>query len=77
MLNSGSESKLEDPTQMNQMNNLNQSRDSFDDPLRQQKELQVKRQYIEELRLKLNNLVTENRYLKGDINAQSANEGLD
>jgi hypothetical protein len=30
-------------------------------------DLQIKRQYIEELRKKLNILIEENRYLKNDI----------
>jgi hypothetical protein len=34
-------------------------------------DLQIKRQYIEELRKKLSILIEENRYLKSEINANN------
>ena len=49
------------------LQNFNQSRESFDDNALQNKELQIKRQYIEELRKKLNALSDENRYLREEI----------
>lgn len=59
------------------MNNMNQSRESFEDAAFQTKELQIKRQYIDELRKKLNALLDENRYLKTDMGGQGGNEGLE
>ena len=48
-------------------NQMAQSRESFEDNSLNAKELQIKRQYIDELRRKLTNLVDENHYLKGDL----------
>lgn len=48
-------------------NQLEQSRESFEDNILQTKELNIKRQQIEELRKKFNILIEENRYLKGDM----------
>ena len=46
------------------------SRDNFENNQIQMQDLQIKRQYIEELRKKLNILIEENRYLKNDITNQ-------
>ena len=48
-------------------NNFNQSRESFDEVALQNKELMIKRQFIEELRKKLNAMMDESRFLKGDM----------
>ena len=45
------------------------SRESFENTQIQMQDLQIKRQYIEELRKKMNILIEENRYLKAEIAA--------
>lgn len=44
--------------------------DSYETQQLQLQDLQIKRQYIDELRKKLNILVEENRYLKNEANQQ-------
>lgn len=68
-LNAQNDSKMGTGMEDQDANNMNfnQSRQSFEDNQFQAKELQIKRQYIEELRKKLNALVEENQYLKGEM----------
>jgi hypothetical protein len=51
-----------------------QSIESFENNHLQMKDLQIKRQYIDELRKKMNILIEENRYLKNEI---TATQGMD
>lgn len=66
---SGTNMEGEKQSDAGDMQNFNQSRESFDDNALQNKELQIKRQYIEQLREKLNALSEENSFLKGEFAA--------
>ena len=59
---------------MEEQNNFNQSRESFDENALLTKELLLKRDYINELRQKFHALMEENRFLKGDLDGQEADE---
>jgi regulator of replication initiation timing len=54
------------------------SRESFENTHTQMQDLQIKRQYIDELRKKMSILIEENRYLKQELNqaAQMAGNAL-
>ena len=49
------------------MQNQMATSQSFENTQGQMQDLQIKRQYIDELRKKLNVIVEENRYLKSEI----------
>lgn len=53
------------------------SRDSFEHGQLQMQDLQIKRQYIEELRKKMNVLIEENRYLKNEMASHAAGHHQD
>ncbi len=57
------------------MQNQMASSQSFENTQVQMQDLQIKRQYIEELRKKLNILIEENRYLKSEM-AAANNQAL-